>query len=104
MEHNGSNKTECTCHRYENILCKVWRCNFKSCCHCFYSSHHIDFNTMDKKEIEINGKRVCYSTYGNGKPVLFVHGVGALSAVWNNQVDALKDSFKLITVDVPGSS
>jgi len=58
---------------------------------------------MDKKEIEINGKRILYTAYGNGKPVMFVHGVGALGIVWKNQVEALKDKFRLIIVDIPGS-
>ena len=59
---------------------------------------------MDKKEIEINGKKVFYSTYGNGKPVMFVHGVGALATVWRNQVEALKNKYRLIVLDIPGSS
>ena len=56
-----------------------------------------------KKQIEINGKKIFYSVSGNGKPVMLVHGFGETGEVWNKQVDFLKDHFKLIVPDLPGS-
>lgn len=58
---------------------------------------------MDKKEVQINGRKIFYRTYGNGKPVLFVHGFGELGTVWTNQLDALKNKFRIIVPDIPGS-
>ena len=56
-----------------------------------------------KKQIEINGKKIFYTVTGNGKPVLLVHGFGETGEVWNKQIDYLKEDFKLIVPDLPGS-
>src|SRR5687768_9031756 len=55
------------------------------------------------KEIEITGKKIFYRLYGNGKPVMLVHGFGETGDVWKSQVSFLKGSFKLIVPDLPGS-
>ncbi|HKO82587.1 MAG TPA: alpha/beta hydrolase [Chitinophagaceae bacterium] len=55
------------------------------------------------KEIEIGGKKIFYDVYGNGKPVMLVHGFGETGNVWEKQVAFLKDSFFLIVPDLPGS-
>ena len=55
------------------------------------------------KEIEIAGKKITYRLYGNGKPVMLIHGFGETGDVWKNQVAFLKDSFQLIVPDLPGS-
>jgi pimeloyl-ACP methyl ester carboxylesterase len=55
------------------------------------------------KEIEITGKKIFYRLYGHGKPVMLVHGFGETGDVWKNQVAFLKDNFKLIVPDLPGS-
>ena len=57
---------------------------------------------MDK-EIEIAGKKIFYRVYGNGKPVMLVHGFGETGDVWMQQVDFLKNKFFLIVPDLPGS-
>ena len=56
-----------------------------------------------KKQIEINGKKIFYTITGNGKSVLLVHGFGETGEVWNKQIDYLKEDFKLIVPDLPGS-
>ncbi|HET6996610.1 MAG TPA: alpha/beta hydrolase [Chitinophagaceae bacterium] len=56
-----------------------------------------------EKEITIAGKKIFYRLYGQGKPVMLVHGFGEMGDVWQNQVDALQDRFKLIVPDLPGS-
>jgi pimeloyl-ACP methyl ester carboxylesterase len=53
--------------------------------------------------IQIAGKNIFYRVYGNGKPVMLVHGFGETGDVWKNQVAFLKDSFQLIVPDLPGS-
>ena len=37
------------------------------------------------KEITIDGKKIFYRVYGNGKPVMLVHGFGETGDVWKNQ-------------------
>jgi pimeloyl-ACP methyl ester carboxylesterase len=58
---------------------------------------------MDTRFIEYSSAKICYHTTGNGKPVMLVHGFGEDSAVWDPQVDFLKDACRLIIPDLPGS-
>ena len=45
---------------------------------------------------------LAFSKVGEGMPVVFIHGVGLRSESWYQQVDALKDSYAVFTVDMPG--
>jgi pimeloyl-ACP methyl ester carboxylesterase len=56
-----------------------------------------------EKEITIAGKKIFYRLYGKGKLVMLVHGFGEKGDVWQNQVDALQNRFRLIVPDLPGS-
>ena len=42
------------------------------------------------------------SSQGGGIPLVFIHGWGLNSAVWQPSVEVLKDYFEVITVDLPG--
>jgi pimeloyl-[acyl-carrier protein] methyl ester esterase len=42
------------------------------------------------------------SSQGSGLPLVFIHGWGLNSAVWQPSVEALKSNFEVITVDLPG--
>ena len=55
------------------------------------------------REIQIAGKRIFYRVYGQGKPTMLLHGFGETGEVWSNQVDSLKNDFKLIVPDLPGT-
>jgi pimeloyl-ACP methyl ester carboxylesterase len=55
------------------------------------------------KQITIAGKKLFYRVSGNGKPVMLVHGFGETGDVWEKQVTYLKNDFKLIVPDLPGS-
>lgn len=55
------------------------------------------------KEILYQNKKIFYRNYGSGKPVILLHGFGEKGDVWKNQIDYLKDHFKLIVPDLPGS-
>jgi pimeloyl-ACP methyl ester carboxylesterase len=57
---------------------------------------------MDKK-IEIAGKNIFYRVFGDGKPVMLVHGFGETGDVWKNQITGLGTNFQLIVPDLPGS-
>lgn len=57
---------------------------------------------MDKQFL-FEQATIRYSTEGEGDVVLLVHGFGEDSSIWHNQVQLLKDKFKVITPDLPGS-
>jgi pimeloyl-ACP methyl ester carboxylesterase len=57
---------------------------------------------MDK-ELVIEGKKIFYRIYGNGKQLMLIHGFPETGNVWKNQVENLKDKFQLIIPDMPGS-
>ena len=42
------------------------------------------------------------ASYGQGLPLVFIHGWGLNSGVWQPTIDCLADQFEIITVDLPG--
>jgi pimeloyl-ACP methyl ester carboxylesterase len=56
-----------------------------------------------EKEIKYQTSRIFYRVFGNGKPVMLLHGFGVDGNLWKNQVDHLKNKFQLIIPDLPGS-
>jgi len=50
----------------------------------------------------INGIKIWYATFGNGEPVLLLHGGLANSNYWGNQVPALARSYRVIVMDSRG--
>ena len=42
------------------------------------------------------------SIVGSGKPLVFLHGWGVNSGVWQPLIDILKDEFCITTIDLPG--
>lgn len=44
-----------------------------------------------------------YRIYGEGIPVVLLHGFGEDSSIWDRQVEALKKTYKLIVPDLPGT-
>src|SRR5436190_16778437 len=51
----------------------------------------------------VQGSTIFYEVAGEGLPLVFVHGLGATSNVWNAQRVALSRYFKVVTLDLPGS-
>ena len=49
-----------------------------------------------------NGVRLRYVREGAGDPVLLVHGFLFGAASWRPQIDALRDAFDVIAVDLRG--
>lgn len=43
-----------------------------------------------------------YSVDGEGEAILFIHGFGVSSRLWIDQVNYFKDTYQVITVDLPG--
>lgn len=58
---------------------------------------------METKTFLFQDKNIHYKIYGQGKPVMLIHGFGEDGAVWESQINFLKGHFKLIVPDLPGS-
>jgi len=43
-----------------------------------------------------------WSSWGEGEPIVFIHGVGMNQCIWTPQVNGLRDSFRVITYDMMG--
>lgn len=46
--------------------------------------------------------RLWYEEHGTGTPIVLIHGWCMSSAVWEYQREGLSDSFRVITLDLPG--
>jgi len=51
----------------------------------------------------ILGSSIFYESAGEGRPMIFVHGLGGTGNVWHAQRNVLQKSHRVITVDLPGS-
>lgn len=49
-----------------------------------------------------DGAKVYYDVEGEGHPIIFIHGVLVNSKFWEQNVEVLKGSFKVITMDMRG--
>ena len=49
-----------------------------------------------------DGVRLYYDAHGSGPAVLLSHGYGATSQMWQDQVAALKDRYRVIVWDLRG--
>lgn len=58
---------------------------------------------MKEKSFQHNGSNIYYKTIGAGKPVILLHGFGEDGTVWERQITALQNNFRLIIPDIPGS-
>ena len=50
----------------------------------------------------IEGMTVGYTDQGNGTPLIFIHAFPLSKTMWEPQVNALKDSYRVITIDLGG--
>ena len=55
------------------------------------------------KSIPYNNSSIHYRVEGKGEPIILVHGFAEDGAIWDDLTDRLKDKFKLIIPDLPGS-
>jgi pimeloyl-ACP methyl ester carboxylesterase len=58
---------------------------------------------LESKSIQYNSTEIFFHTTGKGTAVLLLHGFAEDSDMWRYQVDFLKDNFRLIIPDIPGS-
>lgn len=57
---------------------------------------------MERKSISAEGKIIHYHIAGAGKAVMLLHGFGADSSIWNEQIAHLSKTHLLIAPDLPG--
>ena len=50
---------------------------------------------------EINGKKMAVDVFGEGEPMLLVHGLGGSSNLWRPLINEFSGQFKLIVPDLP---
>lgn len=55
------------------------------------------------KNFQYFNTNIAYIVEGEGEAVVLLHGFGEDSSIWRNQVDYLKNKYKLIVPDIPGS-
>lgn len=58
---------------------------------------------MLSKTISYHSSKIFYRVVGKGKPVILLHGFGEDGTIWNRQIEFLKEYFRLIIPDIPGS-
>ena len=58
---------------------------------------------MQDKHILWNDRKLAYGVAGSGKAVVLVHGFGEDGSIWQQQVQALQNTFKVIVPYLPGS-
>lgn len=58
---------------------------------------------MEQKYLSYRQSRICYHTTGSGNAVVLLHGFAEDSSIWDKQVAFLKNGFRLIVPDLPGS-
>jgi pimeloyl-ACP methyl ester carboxylesterase len=56
-----------------------------------------------RKSINYRGGRVTYEDMGEGMPVLLLHGFGEDSWIWSDFAAKLKEHYRVIIPDLPGS-
>lgn len=58
--------------------------------------------TNENGILETNGARINYEVDGSGEPVVLIHAGVANLRMWDDQVEALKDDFRMIRYDTRG--
>lgn len=58
---------------------------------------------MQQKTIYYQNATISYRVAGVGNTVVLLHGFGEDATVWQHQIEALKDYYRLIIPDIPGS-
>ena len=51
----------------------------------------------------VNGIILCYESYGEGFPLIFLHGFGSKKEVWKPQIEDFSKKFRMIILDMRGT-
>lgn len=60
------------------------------------------YTNAASKWIKIDGMNVHYREEGKGIPIVLIHGTGSCLQTWDLWTLGLKDTFKIIRLDIPG--
>jgi 3-oxoadipate enol-lactonase len=52
--------------------------------------------------LSVRDTRLFYEEWGKGPPLLFVHGLGSSTEDWSAQIEAFRDEYRVIVVDLRG--
>ncbi|HUY01412.1 MAG TPA: alpha/beta hydrolase, partial [Candidatus Deferrimicrobium sp.] len=52
--------------------------------------------------VQVKGIKLFYEDFGEGTPILFVHGWTSSSWIWFNQVEYFKKNYRVVTLDLKG--
>lgn len=66
------------------------------------SSRHLGDSTTVGRTVAVRGARLYYETYGQGEPLLLLHGQGQSIGVWHLQIQELARHFRVLAVDTRG--
>lgn len=58
---------------------------------------------MQERYFTDNDLSIYYRVEGEGDPVVLLHGFGEDGEIWNTTIEGLKDKYRLIVPDLPGS-
>ncbi|MHA1146765.1 MAG: alpha/beta fold hydrolase [Promethearchaeota archaeon] len=58
---------------------------------------------MSELFADVNGIKLCYQIFGEGEPVVFVHGFGADKQTWLAQIPVISKDYKVIVFDNRGA-
>jgi pimeloyl-ACP methyl ester carboxylesterase len=53
-------------------------------------------------DLIVDGRRIRYLSYGEGKPLLLIHGIGCSWEYWSLNIASLAHGHRVIAVDLPG--
>lgn len=53
--------------------------------------------------LDLDGVNIYYEVYGEGKPLVLIEGLAQQVCMWKNQIEGLKDFFKVVVFDLRGS-
>ena len=53
--------------------------------------------------LDLDGVNIYYEVHGEGEPLVLIEGLAQQVCMWKNQIEGLKDSFKVIAFDLRGS-
>lgn len=62
----------------------------------------ISAKELPKKKLQVNGKTMAYTEFGDGDPIVFQHGNPTSSYLWRNIMPHLADQGRCIAVDLIG--
>ena len=57
---------------------------------------------IQREHVMVNGMDIHYAAAGDGPPIVFLHGLGASSITWQENIGPLSERFTVYTPDIPG--